>query len=164
MDRMKTFFKYFLALVILYVIVDIATYFTLKSTYIARDYEVNAQGSNIEITEFKTTVLNGYLKGTINNTSEEVITGKALKFDYYSKNNVLMGTKYFKIDNFLVGETKEFESRFNFDNVENVNFEKIMYILFNAQNSSDFDFSLDDFAKDDINWFVLLGALIVVFG
>ena len=162
MDRMKTFFKYFLALVILYVIVDIATYFTLKSTYIARDYEVNTQESNIEITEFKTTVLNGYLKGTINNTSKEVITGKALKFDYYSKNNVLMGTKYFKIDNFLVGETKEFESRFNFDNVENVKISLVDSL--EAQNSSDFDFSLDDFEKDDINWFVLLGALIVVFG
>ena len=162
MDRMKTFFKYFLALVILYVIVDIATYFTLKSTYIARDYEVNTQESNIEITEFKTTVLNGYLKGTINNSTQEVITGKALKFDYYSKNNVLMGTKYFKIDNFLVGETKEFESRFNFDNVENVKVSLVDSL--EAQNSSDFDFSLDDFAKDDINWFVLLGALIVVFG
>ena len=161
MDRMKTFFKYFLALVILYVIVDIATYFTLKSTYITRDFEVNVEGSNIEVTEFKTTVLNGYLKGTINNNSQEVITGKALKFEYYSKNNVLMGTKYFKIDNFLIGETKEFESRFNFDNVEKVKISLVDSL--ELDNSNNFDFALDDFSKDKINWFVLLGALIVVF-
>ena len=162
MDRMKTFFKYFLALVILYIVVDICTYFTIKSTYIARNYEVNIEGLNVEIDEFNSTVLNGYLKGSINNSSQEVITGKALKFDYYSKNNVLMGTKYFKIDNFLIGENKEFESRFNFDNVENVKISLVDSL--EMQDSSNWDFTLDDFSKDDINWFVLLGALIVVFG
>ena len=161
MDRMKTFFKYFLALVILYVVVDISSYFLLKSTYIDRSYEANVDSMNIEVEEFKSTVLNGYLKGKMNNNTDEIITGKALKFDYYSKNDVLVGTKYFKVDNLLQGESKEFESKFNFDNVDDVKISLVDSL--EMQNVGDFDFSLDDFSKDDINWFVLLGALIVVF-
>ena len=162
MKRMKTFFMYFLAFVILYVVVDLGSYLTLKSTYIARNYEVNIESPKVTVNEFKSTILNGYINGTITNDTEEVITGKALKFDYYSKNNVLMGTKYSKIDNFLIGETKEFESKFNFDNVENVKVSLVDSL--ELQNLDDLDFALDDFSKDPINWFVFLGALIVVFG
>ena len=161
MKRMKTFFMYFLAFVILYVVVDLGSYLTLKSTYIARNYEVNLESPKVTVNEFKSTILNGYINGTITNDTDEVITGKALKFDYYSKNDVLVGTKYFKVDNLLQGESKEFESKFNFDNVDDVKISLVDSL--EMQNVGDFDFSLDDFSKDDINWFVLLGALIVVF-
>lgn len=163
MSRMKTFFKYFLAFIILYIIVDIGSYMTLKSTYIARkDYEVNMENPQVTVSEFKSTVLNGYVNGTIINNTGEIITGKALKLDYYSKNDVLMGTKYFKVDNLLIDEKLDFESRFNFDNVTKL---KISIVdSLEMQNFDDLDFSLDDFSKDKINWFVLLGALIVVFG
>ncbi len=161
MKRMKTFFKYFLAFVIVYIIVDIGTYMTIKSTYISRDYEVEFDTPSIEVTEMKSTVLNGYLKGSITNNAENVITGKALKLDYYTKHGVLAGTKYIKIDNLLQNEKKEFESRFNFDNVDSV---KISIVDSLDIDTSEWDFSLDDFSKDKIDWFVLLGALIVVFG
>ena len=40
MSRMKTFFKYFLAIVIVYIISDIASIYLLKSTYITKEYSV----------------------------------------------------------------------------------------------------------------------------
>ena len=160
MARLKTFFKYFLALLAIYIVVDILSYMTIKSTYISRNYEIGLENPKITVDEFKTTSLNGYINGKITNNTESVITGKAIKFDYYSKNDVLMGTKYFKVDNFLIGETLDFESKFNYDNVYYV---KISFVDSLEQIDSN-EFELEDFSKDKINWFVLLGALIVIFG
>ena len=157
---MKKFFKYFLAFVALYIIVDIGSYMSIKSTYIPKDYEVEIENPQVTVGEFKATTLNGYINGQINNNTDAVITGKALKFDYYSENDILMGTKYFKIDNFLIGETLNFESRFNYDNVDHVK----ISLVDSLESIENKDFELDDFSKDEINWFVLLGALIVVFG
>ena len=157
---MKKFFKYFLAFVALYIIVDIGSYMSIKSTYIPKDYEVEIENPQVTVGEFKATTLNGYINGQINNNTDAVITGKALKFDYYSENDILMGTKYFRIDNFLIGETLNFESRFNYDNVDHVK----ISLVDSLETIENKDFELDDFSKDEINWFVLLGALIVVFG
>ncbi len=162
MKRMKTFFKYFLAFVIVYILVDIGTYLSIKSTYIARNYEVQIGTPKVEISEMKSTVLNGYVKGTLTNDTDLVITGRALRLDFYTKRGVLAGTKFVKIDNLLQGETKEFESRFNFDNVNSL---KVSIVdSLEGIDTSGWDFGLDDFSKDKINWFILLGALIVVFG
>ena len=160
MKRMKTFFKYFLAFLALYIIVDIGSYMSIKSTYIPKEYEIGIENPQVTVNEFKSTTLNGYINGQINNNTDAVITGKALKFDYYSKNNILMGTKYFKIDNFLIGETIDFESKFNYDNVD---FVKVS-LVDSLESIDSKDFELDDFSKDKINWFVLLGALIMIFG
>lgn len=162
MDRMKTFFKYFLAFVVVYLIVDLGTYFLLKSTYISRDYEINIDSPKVEVIEAKTTVENGYVKGKITNNTENIVTGSALKLDYYTKRGVLVGTKYVKVDNLLQGEEKEFESRFNYDNVNSVKISLVDSI--ESQNTEGWDFSLDDWAKDPVNLFIVLGALIVVFG
>lgn len=160
MKRLKTFFKYFLAFLALYIIVDIGSYMSIKSTYISKKYEVEIDNPKVTVSEFKATTLNGYINGKINNNTNSVITGKALKFDYYSKHDVLMGTKYFKVNNFLIGETLDFESKFNFDNVDYVK----ISLVDSLESIDSKDFELDDFSKDKINWFVLLGALIVVFG
>ncbi len=162
MKRMKTFFKYFLILLIFYFVSNGITYLLLKSNYIARDYEVDIDEPQVTISEMKSTVLNGYTKGKIKNTTNDVITGKALKLDYYSKNGVLVGTKYCDVNNLLVGESKSFESRFNFDNVDSV---KVSLVdVLESMNGEEWDFTLDDWSKDKVNWFILLGALIVVFG
>ena len=134
----------------------------LKSNYISKQYEIEINEPQVTISEMKSTILNGYAKGTITNTTDEVITGKALKLDYYSKNGALVGTKYSKIDNLLIGETKDFESKFNFDNVDSLKVSLVDSL--EAINENEFDYSLDDWSKDKVNWFVLLGALIVVFG
>ena len=120
MKRMKTFFIYFLVLVIFYVVSDIISYMILKSNYISKEYEININEPQVTVSEMKSTVLNGYTKGTIKNTTGDVITGKALKLDYYTKNGILVGTKYCEVNNLLVGETQNYESRFNFDNVDSL--------------------------------------------
>ena len=160
MDRMKTFFIYFLIIVVFYVVSDAISYMLLKSTYISRDYQIEFDNPQVTISEMKSTKLNGYLKGKINNNTGEVITGKALKFDYYSKNGVLVGTKYSKVSNVLAGETLDFESRFNFNDVDSV---KVSIVDALEMDESKFDFSLDDWSKDDIDLFILLGAIILVF-
>ena len=72
MSRMKKLFKYFLAFVALYIIVDIGSYISIKSTYIPKDYEVYIDNPEVTVSEFKATTLNGYINGKIKNNTDAV--------------------------------------------------------------------------------------------
>ena len=88
MSRMKTFFKYFLAIVIVYIVVDIASFYILKSTYLTKDYSVEESILDVQVTDAKATYLNGYVNGTVKNNTDTAVTNKYLKIDSYSKRGV----------------------------------------------------------------------------
>lgn len=118
MDRMKQFFKYFLILAILYIVVDIVCVFLLKDTYNNKRYSIAESDINIEVTEAKATFVNGYVKGIIKNDTDKAITNKYLQVSAYSKRDVLLGTKYVKLKDLYLNEKAEFESRFNYEQID----------------------------------------------
>ena len=85
MKRLKTFFKYFLAIVIVYIVVDIASLYILKSTYNTKEYSVDNSIFDINVTEAKATFANGYIKGSVKNNTNAQIDNKYLKIENISK-------------------------------------------------------------------------------
>ena len=55
--------------------------------------------SQITIYQAEATIVNGRIKGTIENPEEKPLSAKYLRFDFYSPRDVLMGTKYIDISN-----------------------------------------------------------------
>ena len=69
-------------------------------------------------TELQASSVNGFIKGKIINDTENIIKNKYLEIKFYSKNDILMGTKYVEIDELNAKEEKEFEVHFKFNKVE----------------------------------------------
>ena len=96
MARMKTFFIYFMLVVLMFIFSQVIIYIALNTTYKYKEVEINTT-MPMELT-VEATSINGKANGKIINNGEEAIENKYVKIDFYSKNNVLMGTKYIEID------------------------------------------------------------------
>ena len=161
MSRMKTFFKYFLAIVIVYILVDIGSFYILKSTYLTKDYSVEDSILDVQVTEAKATYLNGYINGTVKNSTDATVNNKYLKIDSYSKRGVLLGTKYVKINDLNKGESTAFSSSFNYNQIDNMKISLIDGSELPPKETLDFGFDNPEDAK--ITFAVILGAVIILF-
>lgn len=122
MDRMKTLFKYVLAVVVVYVISNILIWGLLKVSYRdIKEYTIDVPIAKITIDEAKASSRNGYIKGEINNITDQTIQNKYIKIDLYSKRDVHLGTRYIKIENMLAYEIYKFEVNFDIGNVQKFN-------------------------------------------
>lgn len=119
MDRMKTFLIYLLIFVSFYFFVDFASFAYIKTTYTdLTKFVIDVANPKLKINEAKVTYINGYIKGSYLNNSEEEIEKEYLKFEFFSENDVLLGRKYIKIENLEPNGVREFETRFNFEGVD----------------------------------------------
>lgn len=91
MDRMKTFLKYIIWFVLFFFFSNFIISVGLNSSY--RDINRKDNIEQVQITQAQATLVNGRIKGTINNSDKDYLTGKYVKIDFYSKRNVLVGKK-----------------------------------------------------------------------
>ena len=116
MERMKTFFIYFILIVAFFIFSQIMIYISLNTTFQNKSIEIK---TTIPMqVEVQATSITGFAKGKIINNTENEMVGKYIKVECYSKHDVLMGTKYVKIDDLGAKEEKQFEVRFNFNKVD----------------------------------------------
>lgn len=138
MDRTKTLFKYVLWVILVYVISNILIWGLLRVSYKEiKNYNVDVSIAKVTIEETKSTSRNGYIKGEINNYTDQSITNKYLKIDLYSKRDVFLGTKYIKIENMQAYDIYKFEVNFKIGNVEKFT----MYVTDNMEQE---DMNLTD--------------------
>ena len=105
MARMKTFFIYFLLIVLFFIFSQIMIYIAINTTFQYKNIEIK---TNIPMeVEVQATSINGYAKGKVINNEENEILNKYIKVECYSKHDTLMGTKYIKIDKIGAKEEKE---------------------------------------------------------
>lgn len=57
---------------------------------------MNIETPQVTVNVAEATNVNGNVKGTIKNTTEERVTDKYLRFDFYTPRDVNIGTKYLK--------------------------------------------------------------------
>lgn len=124
MDRMKTFFKYFLLVVLFYVFSNIMVNAFLKVSFSdITDYEINTEPLFVDVTEAQASNRNGHIYGIVKNNTDNVIENKYLKFSMLSKNGNVLGEKYVKIDKIDVNQLRKYEVDFDFDNVKSFRIE-----------------------------------------
>ena len=123
MARMKTFLIYLLILVAFYIISSILAYWYIQSTYSTIGSHVientNMPNVQVAIDDAEATLVNGYVSGTITNTSEEAINTKYIKFDLFSERGNKILSKYVQIDNLNTGEMQNFKMNFRAENIAN---------------------------------------------
>lgn len=102
MNRMKTFLKYLIAIVLLYFFSNLLIEYSLQGNYSnleSASNVVQSENYNIKVTEARATKANGEIKGEISRKETAEATNKYLKIDFYNERNNLMGTKYIEIKN-----------------------------------------------------------------
>ena len=114
MDRMKTFAKYAIWLILFWILSDILIYFGINSTYkdIAQRGEIP---TGIEVVQMQATTVNGRSIIKINDSS---LSGKFVKIDLYSSTGINLATQYIEIGNINQNESKEIETYFKFAEVK----------------------------------------------
>ena len=120
MERMKTFFKYAIWIVLFGLFSNVLIYFSLNSTY--RDIHVkDSVADQVTVQTAEATSVNGRMFGKVKNTEENNINGKYIEIDLYSARDVLLGTKYIQVNNLSVGEEEQFDVYFKLQNIEYYN-------------------------------------------
>ena len=156
MARVKTFFIYFVLVVAFYIFSQVMIYISLNTTYEYKNIEFKSEiPMQLEV---QATSIDGFVKGKVINDTENQIENKYIKIECYSKNNVLMGTKYIKIDKLETKEEKEFEVHFNFNKVDRVVIDTIDESIVNEQNIAKEDKTSDP----ERGLATMLSALIVI--
>ena len=117
MNRLKTFAKYAIWLILFWILSDILIYFGINSTYkdIARNGELSNQ---IVIEKAEATSVNARIIGTVTNNADNDISEKFLKVNVYAESGNLMGTHYLDIGNMGTVETKNFETYFKIRDIK----------------------------------------------
>lgn len=111
--------RWFLWGILLFIFVGICTAVCIKSFYRPiKTYINNAEYLTVTVEEAKQTNANGYIKGTVKNPSDEEQKGKYICFTFYTKHDVEMGKEYVEIGNLGPQETKTYEAKFEYPNVE----------------------------------------------
>ena len=116
MDRMKTFLKYILAIIIFFFFSNFLIYMSLETTYQNIGRKDNLQ--QVTIYQAQATKVNGRIKGTIYNDSNNLITDRYLKINLYSERGNLLGTKYIDLLGIRENETRNLEVYFKIQDVD----------------------------------------------
>ena len=120
MDRMKTFGKYALIVVGVYIFTVIAVFIGFNLNY--KNIECNNQyKEQISIEKAEATNTTGRIYGYVSNIKENNINGKYIKIEIYNENNEKDEVQYLKIDGINYGEKKMFKAFFNTDKAKYCN-------------------------------------------
>ena len=96
MDRMKTFLKYAIWIVLFFILSEFLINVSLNSSY--KDMNRRDNIEQVQITEAQSTLVNGKVQGTIKNSEQDYLTEKYVRVDFYSKRDNMVGTKYITIE------------------------------------------------------------------
>ncbi len=159
MKRMKTLLIYVLILVGFYIISNFLIEVAINSTYKPINYSnENNNNEQIQILQSEATLVNGRIKGFLNNTGNS-LANKFLKLQLFSEEGNYLGTRYVDINELGEGDTLPFDLHFKVRNVKNF----IMEIV--DQKPPDegltFDLMPDDLTKADIVMGVLITLMLM---
>lgn len=125
MDRMKTFGLYALCIILFFIFSNVMINVAIKATYMQIGADILLQENlKIELDEARATYVNGYVEGSIKNTGKNT-ESTHIKIDLYSKRDILLGTKYVKVDDLKQNEERDFRMGFKFTDVDHCKLEMV---------------------------------------
>ena len=116
MARLKTFLIYALIIVGFFIFSEAIIYVGLNSSY--HDIERRDNTSQVDISEAQATLVNGKIKGTINDYGDDNLTGKYVEIDLYSSRDNMVGRRYVEIETTDVNRTQDFHIYFEAEDIE----------------------------------------------
>lgn len=116
MERLKTLLMYALWVVLFIIFSEFLINVGLNSTY--KPIERKDNIAQVNIYQAEATLVNGRIRGLITNSQPEDLSGKYLKFDFYSERDVFLGRKFIAINTLQENETQNFEILFKLTDVD----------------------------------------------
>ena len=153
MDRMKTFLKYAIWIILFYIFSNILIYLNLETTYQNIGRKDNLP--QVTVYQAQATKINGRIKGSIYNGSEHKITNKYLRIDLYSERDVFLGSKYIDVSTMRDDETRNFEEYFK---VQDVDYYEMKFT--DEKEEGELPEMLKDLTKEQVFWGTFLTFLI----
>ena len=118
MDRMKTFLKYAIWVILFFFFSNFIISVGLNSSYKTMTTVSDTNMTReVEITEAESTLVNGKIKGKIKYDEEQDIEGKYLRMDFLSKRDNVVGTKYIPITANKENPVQDFDAFFELHDV-----------------------------------------------
>ena len=115
MDRLKTFLKYVIWIVLFFIFSEFLINVGLNSSY--KDIKRRDETAQVEISQAQATLVNGRMKGTIKNSPDDYLTGKYVRIDFYSKRDVFLGKIYIEINTTEATTEQDFSIYFELEGV-----------------------------------------------
>ena len=153
MDRMKTFLKYAIWIILFYIFSNTLIYLNLETTYQNIGRKDNLP--QVTVYQAQATKINGRIKGSIYNGSEHKITNKYLRIDLYSERDVFLGSKYIDVSTMRDDETRNFEEYFK---VQDVDYYEMKFT--DEKEEGELPEMLKDLTKEQVFWGTFLTFLI----
>lgn len=154
MKRLKTFFRYALCIAAFWFLSDFLIYMGINGTYKAMETRVMIESPNISVTEAKATYVNGYVKGNVYNNTNDNITDKYVKMDFYSKRDVYLGSKYVRIENLEAKKSQDFEMWFKYNDVSYCN----ISVVDNVENVTQ-----EAFLSEETKYYMVIAFLFTLY-
>lgn len=158
MARMKTFFLYALIVIAFMIFSDFFIFAAIKTTYVDFDRQIVAtQNVKVTIQEAKKTYMNGYIKGTIENVTNQTINDKYLKYEFFSNQDNSLGAKYIRLNDLEAGEKRDFEVTYN---IQDTSYYRVTEIAADEAG----DIPEEEFSMDvKISFYHVLAGLIILY-
>ena len=114
MNRLKTFAKYAIWIILFWIFSDFFINMAIMTTYKSID-RIGIEPSGVTVSQMQATAVNGRAKILITDSS---LSGKYIKLNLYSDIENILGTQYIEIGNIAPGETKEIDTYFKIAQVK----------------------------------------------
>lgn len=154
MERMKVFLKYIIIIALFWVFSNLIIYVSINGRYKNIDVQIPNDIPKLIIKDSKATSINGYVKGSIKNNTDDIINKTYVKIECYSERNIKLGTKYILIENLEQNKEKDFEMYFKFSNVN--------YVVISTTDTP-INATEEEFLSEKVSSYVLVGTLICLF-
>lgn len=159
MDRMKTFRRYFLWFIGLYLFSMIFIYIGLNASY--KNIEGVVENSkDVKVNMAQATSVNGRILGEISTKEADSLNGKFLRVNLFSKKNELIGTKYLKIQDVKNNEAKKFAIYFSAEKVKSYTIDLVDSTEETEKESLRVgDLYKDIFINEDLKTYAIIGLI-----
>lgn len=150
MDRMKTFFKYFLVFIFLYFFVNAMTYINIRASL--SDIElagIEFGNPSVTIDEAKASRVNAIVKGKIKVDEENPVGFKYIRADFLSERDNILNSKFIDLEGLQAGEERDFSINTSTENVK-----KIKLVLTDIKETGGFEANMQEFSR------ILVGVLL----
>ena len=154
MKSLKKYLIYIIMIAAFWLFSNVVIYLAINGTYAHIETRVYTNSPEITIGQSAATYINGVVKGTIRNNTEETIQNQYVKIDLFSPRDIKLGTKYVKIDHLQPGASQDFEMWYKFTDVKHVNISLTDQIQ---------DATQEEFLSEEVAGYVIIGTLLVLY-